>query len=71
MDVMTIEGIVEHGRIQLPAHIHLPDKTRVYVVVPDIQFERRAHIPTPHLLHPEQAADFVLQVVENADDASV
>lgn len=71
MEIMTIEGVVEQGRIRLPAHIRLPEKTRVYVVVPGLQVERGVHVSSPHLAHPEEAAEFVLQVVENPNNATV
>jgi hypothetical protein len=39
----------------------LPDNTKVYVIVPDMKL---AEIHSPGLLHPEQAADFKLKVIE-------
>ena len=71
MGVITLEGIVEHGQIQLKANVRLPERTKVYVVVPDIQIERRARVFSPRLTHPEQAADFEMQVIEEPSDASV
>jgi len=71
MGVVTLEGIVEHGQIRLKTDVRLPEKTKVYVVVPDIQIERRAHVFSPRLTHPEQAADFEMQVIEESPDASV
>lgn len=35
MSVVTFEGIVTHGQIQLKANLRLPENTRVYVVVPE------------------------------------
>jgi hypothetical protein len=58
MSIATFEGIVENGQIQLKSNIRLPDKTKVYVVVPDIQVEQVAHVFSPRLAHLEQAADF-------------
>ena len=71
MAIVTYEGVVEHGQIRLKAGVRLPEKAKVYVIVPDIQIERGAHIPSPHLAHPEQAADFELEVTEEPFDASV
>ena len=62
MSVVCYECVVENGRVQLPAGVVLPDKTRVYVVVPGASPKPIAHIASPHLAHPEQAADFVLEV---------
>ncbi len=66
MGIVTLEGIVEHGQIQLKTNIHLPEKTKVYVVVPNIQIERYARIFSPRLTHPEQASDFEMQVIEES-----
>lgn len=71
MGVATFEGVVEQGRIHLKTGIRLPDKTKVYVIVPDIQIERSAYIFSPRLVHPEQSADFQLEVVEESPDASI
>ena len=71
MSVITLEGIVEHGQIRLVSDVRLPDNTKVYVVVPGLQVEQVAHVYTPRLAHPEQIADFLLEVVEEPSDASV
>ena len=49
--------------------VRLPDKTKVYVIIPGIQIERVAHVFTPRLAHPEQAADFELEIVEELSHA--
>ena len=63
MTAVTIEGIVEGGQIRLQGNIRLPDDTKVYVVVPDMQIEQVARIVRPRLAHPEQAADFKMEIV--------
>ena len=63
MSVVTIEGVVEHGQIRLKSDLRLPDNTKVYVVVPGMQVQQIAHVASPRLAHPEQAADFKLEVV--------
>jgi hypothetical protein len=35
MPVTTFSGTVEGGQVKLAANVHLPEKTKVYVVVPD------------------------------------
>lgn len=35
MHVSTFPGIIENGRVQLEDEVHLPEKTLVYVVVPE------------------------------------
>ncbi len=68
MPVTTFEGFVEEGRIRLTGSAHLPEKTRVYVVVPDLEPAAPAapYIGSPRLAHPEQASLFVKEVVEDA-----
>jgi hypothetical protein len=71
MRVATFEGIVERGKIRLEPGIVLPEKTKVYVVVPGLEVEELGHIFSPRLAHPEQAADFIMEVVEEPADASL
>ncbi len=71
MGVVTLEGVVEHGQIRLRTDVHLPDKTKVYVVVPGMQTEQVAHIFTPRLAHPEQVVDFKMEIVEEASHAGL
>jgi hypothetical protein len=71
MSVTTIEGVVENGQIRLPASVRLPEKTKVYVVIPDIKVPSVAYIGSPRLVHPEQAADFQKEVVEENRDAGL
>jgi hypothetical protein len=60
------EGVVEKGQIKLESDVRLPDGTKVYVVVPGIEVEeKQMHLRSPHLAHPEQAADFAMEVVES------
>jgi hypothetical protein len=39
MKTTTYEGTVENGQIKLPDAVHLPDHTKVFVVVPDMKPE--------------------------------
>ena len=71
MGVVTLEGVVEHGQIRLRTDVHLPDKTKVYVIIPGIQIEQVAHIFTPRLAHPEQVIDFKMEIVEESSDAAL
>ena len=36
MPVTTFSGTVENGQVKLAPNVHLPEKARVYVVVPDL-----------------------------------
>lgn len=35
MSMITFQGTVERGQVKLAAHIRLPEKAKVYVIVPD------------------------------------
>lgn len=71
MGVTTFEGIVENGQIRLPAAVRLPERTKVYVVIPDCEVQSIAYIGSPRLVHPEQAADFKKEVIEESSDADL
>ena len=44
MKVATFQGTVENGQIRLPAGVRLPEKVKVYVVIPDIEIPSFAYI---------------------------
>jgi hypothetical protein len=71
MEVMTLEGVVDKGQIRLKADVHLPDHTLVYVIVPGVRATGRVHVVSPHLVHRNQATDFVMQVIEADADAAL
>lgn len=71
MQVTTFEGIIENGQIKLTTKVNLPEKTKVYVVVPGLETERVVHIYSPRLVHPEQIADFKIEIVEEHPNASL
>jgi hypothetical protein len=67
----TYEGVVENGHVTLPPNADIPEKTRVYVLVPDAESQRTPRIASPRLVHPEQAKDFEMQVIEDTTDDGV
>lgn len=69
MKVTTFEGIVENGQVRLPPDVRLPEKTKVYIVIPDLETGGAAYVGSPRLAHPEQAMDFEKEVVQEMDDA--
>jgi hypothetical protein len=71
MSITTIEAIVENGQIRLPDSVRLPEKAKVYVLIPDISAPSASYVGSPRLAHPEQAADFEKEVVEEDSDASL
>jgi hypothetical protein len=63
VSVQTFEGTVEEGQIRLKGNVRLPDKTRVFVIVPDGQVEQPSRVSSPRLANRCQVADFELEVV--------
>lgn len=62
--IQTYEAVYEDGVIRLTDDVHLPEHTRVFVIVPEATVVPANRIGSPRLVHPEQAADFVKEVVE-------
>ena len=71
MGIVTLEGIVEHGQIQLAGNVRLPDRTRVYVIVPGADVDQAARPVSPRLARPKDLADFVLEIVEADPDTGL
>lgn len=71
MAAKTFEGTVENGRIHLRDGTVLPEKTKVYVLVPDWQVADPPSIRSPRLADPHQIKDFRKQVLESDNDAPV
>jgi hypothetical protein len=51
--------------VTLPSDVDIPEKTRVYVLVPDVERQRTFYVASPRLVHPEQAKDFEKLVIED------
>ncbi len=71
MGIVTIEGVVEGDHIRIRGNVRLPDKARVYIILPDVQVEQVARISSPRLACPEQVVDFILEVLEEPPSAGV
>jgi hypothetical protein len=71
MRVTTFEGIVENGQIRLSDSVRLPEKAKVYVVVPGSEEFPAAYVGSPRLVHREQAADFEKEVLEDNRNAGL
>jgi len=67
----TYEGVVENGHVTLPPDADIPERTHVYVLVPDADAHGPDKVMSPRLAHPEQAKDFELEVIEDSDDAGL
>jgi hypothetical protein len=70
-NLATYEGVVENGQVRLPPNVSIPDRTRVYVLVPDADAQRTHYVASPRLVHREQAKDFEKQVIEDVTDADI
>lgn len=68
MQVTAFEGVVENGQIRLKTDVALPEKTKVFVIIPGLEAKKVVHVYSPRLLHPEQAADFKKEVVEEPSE---
>jgi hypothetical protein len=71
MAILTVEGVVENGQIRLRDNVVLPEHTKVYVVIPEMETAPLAHVYSPRLAYPEQASDFAKQVIEVPADAEL
>jgi hypothetical protein len=71
MAILTVEGVVENGQLRLRDNVVLPEHTKVYVVIPEMETAPLAHVYSPRLAHPAQAPDFDTQVIEVSADAEL
>ena len=69
--ITTLEGCVEGGQIRLRGNVALPEQTRVYVVVPEMGDGQPPRVRSPRLVHPEEAAGFAKEVLEESNDDGV
>lgn len=67
----TYEGIIENGRVRLPSNVGIPEKTRVYVLVPDSENLSAPCVASPHLANREQVNDFEKRIIEDTTNADV
>ena len=70
MPIWTFEGIVESGQIRFRDNVTPPEKTRAYVVIPDLEAASpKARVCSPRLVHPEQVSDFAKRAIKGTADA--
>ena len=70
MRVAAYEGFVKNGCVRVPDDVSLPEKAKVYVIVPGVyesESQHVLHVRSPRLAHPEQAKDFTMEVTDIAD----
>jgi hypothetical protein len=71
MKVATYEALVENGQITLSEPVRLPERAKVFVVVPGVEDVPRFHTASPRLVRPELAPDFLKVVTEEPRDAAL
>lgn len=64
MEIISFEGEINSGQIKLPPNLNIPDKTKVYIIIPNIKIKNKAFIDSPRLTNPKQAADFKKEIIE-------
>ncbi len=67
----TYEGVVENGHVTLPPEADIPDKTRVYVLVPNPDVDLTYKIMSPRFADPEQVKDFKMEVIDESQNAGI
>jgi hypothetical protein len=63
MSVATFEAVVENGQIKVPHNVHLPERTKVYVVVPQQGEPGVVALRSPRLVDPDKANDFKMTIL--------
>jgi len=71
MQITAYEGVIENGIIKLKTNVNLPEKMRVYVIIPNLETEKTVRVYSPRLVHPEQAVDFKKEIIEESSNAGV
>jgi hypothetical protein len=67
----THEGELENGDVTLPSLDDIPDQGRMHIWLPDLDPQRTYQVMSPRLAHPEQAEDFVHEIIEETPDDSL
>lgn len=65
--IATYEGIIENGFVKLSEGVNIPEKTRVYVVVPAAE-TNPPHVASPRLVDSERTKDFEMQVIADTSN---
>ena len=55
----------------MTSNVGIPEKTRVYVLVPASENLSAPYVAGPHLASPEQVKDFEKRIIEDTTDANV
>ena len=65
----SFEGIVEIGQVRLIGAACLPEKAKVRVILFEAPIQQVPRIASPRLAHPEEAADFRMEVEKHHPNA--
>lgn len=66
MSVASFEAVIENGNVKLPDEVRLPERTKVYVVVPGVRQLDGPRVLSPRLARPTEAQDFSKSVIPDA-----
>ena len=64
MKVATYEAIIENGQIKLLANIELPEKAKVYVIIPEEKILETVYTRSPRLVDKSKIVDFRKEMIE-------
>ncbi|MBK7995291.1 MAG: DUF104 domain-containing protein [Blastocatellia bacterium] len=64
MKVTTYEAIIENGQIKLLTPVELPEKAKVYVIIPEEKILDTVYIRSPRLVDKSKLADFRKEMIE-------
>jgi hypothetical protein len=67
MGVIAVEGVVENGQVRLRPDVQLPEKARVFVIVPDAETVPTGQDALPRSIYPEQVRDMGMTIKEILD----
>ncbi|OJW18693.1 MAG: hypothetical protein BGO49_23500 [Planctomycetales bacterium 71-10] len=64
MKVTAYEATIENGQVKILGTASLPEHARVYIIAPDADpGPTRLHVRSPRLVRPEDARDFIKEVI--------
>jgi len=66
MSASSFEVMAGISQIKPQKNLHIPDRAKVYVVIPDLQQPSAARQMSPRLAKPEQAKDFEMVILTDA-----
>ncbi|MFQ5629016.1 MAG: hypothetical protein ACE5I1_09670 [bacterium] len=71
MNLLAYEGIIENGQIRLKSKVRLPNKAKVYIILPDYHSEKGSRVFSPRLANPAQLPDFKMEVTEDSNNVDL